>query len=173
MTTKPGRRRGERGASLIEFAMIAPLLFILLFGVIEFARLVGSYTSVWTAAREGARYATTSGVDTVDPSILRYKSCDGILAAAQAKIVMTEVTAANIEISWVAEDGTVLADCDSSTAPIDPATDHNLILPTGTQIQVRVTDAFDGVVPIVGGMLDGIDLSSTQKRSIYLGVLGD
>ncbi len=157
---------------MIEFAIVAPLLFLLLFGVIEFSRLIGAYTSVWTAAREGARYATTSGDDPYNPNILRYRSCDGILAAAQSKAVLSKVTTANIDISWVAPDGTVLADCDSSTAPPDPATDHNLLLPDGTKIEVTVTDTFQGVSPIVGGLLDGLDLSSTQRRSIYLGVLG-
>jgi Flp pilus assembly protein TadG len=50
-------RRGERGATLVEFAVVAPILFLMLFGVVEFARLVVGFTGVWTAAREGARYA--------------------------------------------------------------------------------------------------------------------
>jgi hypothetical protein len=36
--------------------MIAPLLFLLLFGIIEFSILIFSYNTIANAAREGARY---------------------------------------------------------------------------------------------------------------------
>ena len=31
------RKRGDKGANLVEFAMIAPFLILLLFGIMEFA----------------------------------------------------------------------------------------------------------------------------------------
>lgn len=49
--------RNERGASLVEFALIAPLLFLLLFGIIEFAWLFAQNLDVKHGAREGARLA--------------------------------------------------------------------------------------------------------------------
>jgi len=48
--------RREKGAALIEYAMIAPLLFLLLIGIIEFSILIFSYNTIANAAREGARY---------------------------------------------------------------------------------------------------------------------
>ena len=48
--------RREKGAALVEYALIAPLLFLLLFGIIEFSILVFSYNTIANAAREGARY---------------------------------------------------------------------------------------------------------------------
>lgn len=56
-------RKGERGASLIEFAFAAPLLVLLLFGIIEFGYLFGQFNEVRHAAREGARYAAVSRPD--------------------------------------------------------------------------------------------------------------
>jgi hypothetical protein len=53
----------ERGASLVEFALVAPLLFVLLFGMIEFGWLFGQFNEVRHAAREGARYAAVSRPD--------------------------------------------------------------------------------------------------------------
>jgi Flp pilus assembly protein TadG len=47
----------ERGATLVEFSIIAPLLFILLFGVIEFGWLFAKNTEVRHGAREAARLA--------------------------------------------------------------------------------------------------------------------
>jgi Flp pilus assembly protein TadG len=49
--------RGSRGQALAEFALVAPLFFLLLFGIIEAGRFV-FYTEVLAnATREGARYA--------------------------------------------------------------------------------------------------------------------
>jgi Flp pilus assembly protein TadG len=53
-----GRHKsGERGANLVEFAILAPLLILLLFGIIEFAWVFGQNLNVRHGAREGARLA--------------------------------------------------------------------------------------------------------------------
>jgi Flp pilus assembly protein TadG len=48
--------KNERGGSLVEFAIIMPLLFILLFGIIEFGLLLYNQAVITNASREGARY---------------------------------------------------------------------------------------------------------------------
>lgn len=70
MTVSNKRRRSSRGATLIEFALCAFLLVIVLLSVVEMGRMVLVYTTVTNAARAGARYAivhgstrTGSGVD--------------------------------------------------------------------------------------------------------------
>ncbi len=52
------RRSAERGQSLAEFALILPILLILIFGVIEFGMVLRSYIEVTNATREGARLAS-------------------------------------------------------------------------------------------------------------------
>ena len=52
-------RDGERGQSLVEFALIAPLLFLLLFAVIQFGFLMGGQIGLTNGVRETARYAAT------------------------------------------------------------------------------------------------------------------
>jgi Flp pilus assembly protein TadG len=47
----------SRGQALVEFALIAPLFFLLLFGIIEAGRFVFYYEILNNATREGARYA--------------------------------------------------------------------------------------------------------------------
>lgn len=56
-------RRGERsrGQALVEFALAAPILFVLIFGTIEAARFIFYYELVQNATREGARYAIVHG----------------------------------------------------------------------------------------------------------------
>jgi Flp pilus assembly protein TadG len=54
-------RRSRVGQSLVEFALIAPLFFTLVFGIIEGGRLLWTYHTVSHAAKEGARYTTVRG----------------------------------------------------------------------------------------------------------------
>lgn len=55
------RRHGERGASLPETAIVIGVLLTLILGVIEFGRLLYTYSFVAQIAREGARWATVRG----------------------------------------------------------------------------------------------------------------
>lgn len=50
-------RRDERGTALVEFALIAPFLFLLLFGIIDFGRALNYYNQVTQLAGQGARAA--------------------------------------------------------------------------------------------------------------------
>ncbi|MFB6612308.1 TadE/TadG family type IV pilus assembly protein [Agromyces sp. NPDC056379] len=47
--------RTERGAAAVEFALIVPVLLLLVFGVIEFSRLYNEQISLTNAARSAAR----------------------------------------------------------------------------------------------------------------------
>jgi len=49
-----GQRR-ERGAAAVEFALVMPLLLILILGIAEFGRAYNIQTTLSAAAREGAR----------------------------------------------------------------------------------------------------------------------
>ena len=48
-------KNGERGASVVEFAIVLPILLVLLFGVIEFGFIFYNKEMLTNAAREGAR----------------------------------------------------------------------------------------------------------------------
>jgi hypothetical protein len=50
------RLRREDGASAVEFALVAPLLFMLVFGIIGFGLAFLQVQSIRTAVREGGRY---------------------------------------------------------------------------------------------------------------------
>ncbi len=50
-----GRHRSERGASLVEFAILMPLLVLLLLGVVEFGWGLAQQIDVRHKAREGLR----------------------------------------------------------------------------------------------------------------------
>ncbi len=58
------RKRGEKGANLVEFAILAPFLILLLFGIIEFAWVFATNLDVKHGAREGARITAVNTPDT-------------------------------------------------------------------------------------------------------------
>jgi hypothetical protein len=51
------RASGQRSQALIEFALVSPVLLLLLFGVIDLGRAIFYYDTLNHAAREGARVA--------------------------------------------------------------------------------------------------------------------
>jgi Flp pilus assembly protein TadG len=48
-------KRDDRGAVMVEFAIILPVLLLILLGIIEFGRAYNAQVSIQAAAREGAR----------------------------------------------------------------------------------------------------------------------
>jgi Flp pilus assembly protein TadG len=54
MPTK--QRAHERGANIVEAALVIPLLLIILVGVVDMGRAYFSYITIINAAREGARW---------------------------------------------------------------------------------------------------------------------
>jgi Flp pilus assembly protein TadG len=52
--------RDEHGGSLVEFAIVMPLLLLFLFGIIEMGLLLYNQAVITNASREGARYGIVS-----------------------------------------------------------------------------------------------------------------
>jgi Flp pilus assembly protein TadG len=64
VVTRVQRFRSERGAALLEFALVLPLLLSLLFGIFTGGAAYFRHISVVDAVREGARYGATLAVAT-------------------------------------------------------------------------------------------------------------
>jgi len=77
--------RDERGAAAVEFALIAPVLFLLLFGTIEFGAMYNAQILVTSAARDAAR---TMAIDN-DTAAAKTAA---IAAAPGIGLVASEVT---------------------------------------------------------------------------------
>ena len=58
-------RHRSRAQAMVEFALVAPLFFLLLFGIIEAGRFIFYYETLNNATREGARYAIVNGASTI------------------------------------------------------------------------------------------------------------
>ena len=62
-------RYNQKGAAIVEFAIILPLLLLLIFGMIEFSLLMYNKAMITNASREGARRGI---VYRVDPTTFNY-----------------------------------------------------------------------------------------------------
>jgi Flp pilus assembly protein TadG len=66
MTPRRSRtRRRPAGQAMVEFALVAPMFFLLLFGIVEAGRFIFYYETLSHATREGARYAIVNGANTL------------------------------------------------------------------------------------------------------------
>lgn len=91
------RRRRERGQSLVEFAMIAPLLVILIFGFVDTARLYQAWVTIQGAAREGARFGVT-GRDTCPVATSNRVACIKYWAAQRTKSLTNSSTLISVTV---------------------------------------------------------------------------
>jgi Flp pilus assembly protein TadG len=55
-------RRDDKGATAVEFAMIAPVLLAIMMGIIEFGMIIFTYTTAGVASRDVARRIATGRI---------------------------------------------------------------------------------------------------------------
>ena len=79
----------QRGAQLIEAALVLPLLLLVVLGILDFGMLFWQFESVTNAAREGARVAILSGYSTTDVEnrVQQYLDDAGLTDTAAISVV--------------------------------------------------------------------------------------
>ncbi len=100
---KPGRHEGERGQALIEFALTIPVVFMVLFGIIDFGRALYAYDLVTNAARLGTRYAIVHGTSCT-PSPCTATSGD-IQTYVQSMVTGIDASSVTVVATWPAATG--------------------------------------------------------------------
>jgi Flp pilus assembly protein TadG len=73
-------RRSEGGLAAVEFALIAPILLMLIFGIILYSLYFSAYMSIRVAAAEGAR-AAVMGLSTAERTTLATARVNQVVAA--------------------------------------------------------------------------------------------
>ena len=107
-------RRRRRAQALVEFALVVPWFFLLLFGIIEAGRFIFYYESLSHATREGARYAIVNGANTLGcasgPAAPNSTPCDvvGNKVKARVKSAAFDILGTGVTVTpqWLKPDGT-------------------------------------------------------------------
>lgn len=141
---------------MVEFALVLPVLLLLIFGIFEFGRMLFVYSAVFTASREAARYGSAAGVVGGVPL---YNDCAGIKAAAQKLSFLTGMQEDDIFIQYDSGPGTAILPPSGCPLPAD-------ILVTGgcNRILVEVNAEFTPIVPLVN--LPATPIRSKSARTI-------
>ena len=154
---------GQRSQALIEFALVSPILLLLLFGVIDIGRAVFYYDTVNHAAREGARVAVrASNALPTNGEVLNAVSSHMLGTPVTAPCPQGPVTAATPpdNTAWVyITEPAPPATVESSPPPNAPGGEYaatasgscSAVNPAGGNRQLQVTIRFNLVLitPIV------------------------
>lgn len=84
------RRARDAGAAAVEFALVFPMLVVLVFGIIDFGALVNAHVTLANATRDAARAASLSATE----AEIRTQATAGIasMSAADRATAVTTVT---------------------------------------------------------------------------------
>lgn len=116
--------KGEQGSTVVEFAMVAGLFFMVIIGVIEFGRLLYTHNALTDAARRGARYAALhkqADLDCVTDVIIygeshiqRVPNTNTCEAKAGAVPLVNHMKDTNIKITYLGANNDEDPDIDTS-----------------------------------------------------------
>jgi Flp pilus assembly protein TadG len=153
---RPNRRflGSERGTALVEFALIAPILFFLVFGIVEFGRALNYYNDLTQLAGQGARAAVVSRNPDGTAVGTTNADCAGNNQSIQCQIAKTYPTDNELRNGISVCLGTLKADnsIDTGTTP-----------QVGDPITVRTRFKFHFLTSFFGAT---ITLSSTQTERL-------
>lgn len=94
--TKLHRKR--LGAATVEFAMVAPFIFFIIFGSVEFARMMMVKQALTNAAREGCRHATLA-------TVLDFESAEDVVRNLLTGTIVGSLDPAVVQVSISPESG--------------------------------------------------------------------
>ena len=154
MTAKLGQRT-EQGQALAEFALTIPILLMLIFGVIDFARAVFALSQVVDASRQGVRYGIVDGLSSNQH---QYLDCNGIRATALAVPGFVDMANFTIDISYEDAQNTFISDCVDGLSVWD--VNH------GDVLVVHVEGSIRPLTPVLLMFTDSFTFEYTSRRTI-------
>ena len=93
------QKRRERGQSLVETAVVLPILILLVAAIVDFGRVFDAYIVLTNAAREGARFGSVNPELPVDgPGGVKELVVDDVLGSGTNITQMTGFTADNVTV---------------------------------------------------------------------------
>jgi len=154
----------SKAQAMVEFAIVLPILLLLLYGILEVGRFLFIYSSVVTASRQAVRYGTATGQGE-NTTLPRYQDCVGIRDAAKSAAYISTLDDSEIEINYDAGPGQPLQPyCNGIDSPPSGAD----LSDNKHRIQVTIIEQFVPLVPLVP--LEPQEIKATSSRTVLLSV---
>jgi Flp pilus assembly protein TadG len=154
-----GRRRGEEGQGLVEFALVLTPLLLLLLGIVQFGFIFNAYITVTSAAREAARSGTIYVYDRThtksDNDTARNDEIQASLVASLNGLAKTAPNFAN-GTTWTSSTSGTTATFVNGDITITYTLPGNVTASDpreGYRVTVRATYHQDLVIPMIGNLL--------------------
>jgi len=145
-------KRKQRGQGMVEFALVLPVLILLLIGIMEFGYFFFVYSSANTAVRSAVRYGSASGDN--GSGVPYYQDCPGIREVATRLGRYANIQNGDVTIFYDKGPGTSSeGNCGGG---YDPA--------LGERIVVQVTVTYHPIISLLN--LPDIDIQAESARTI-------
>jgi Flp pilus assembly protein TadG len=148
MSGRRGHTRGERGGAALEFALIAPLLFMLVFGIADFGWMLMKANLVNSATRDAARVSSLAG------------TYDEIESSVEVSLESAGIDPADVDVSITCTNPSG-SNCSNSPGSYD------VNATSGSTVTVTVTYIHEWITP-VGAMCGLIGGESCVGDTIVL-----
>lgn len=147
MTKRPFR--GDAGVALVEFALVAPVLLVLMIGILDVGRAVNAYVTISNAAREGSRYAALH--PTASPGAIE--------SAVRARVVPLDASTVDVTTSYY--DGTAF-----QTFPPSGGIPTSSPKPSFIPIRVEVSYDWHAATMLIGIFFSSPSFTATSTVDV-------
>lgn len=135
------RDTADLGQGLVEFALVLPLILLLISGIVEFGRMLAIYNGVSNASREAARYGAVVG-DPGNGAGYYFLDCEGMRAAAKRTAGLATITDGDITIVYDHGAGAPFGTCTQGVQPNPP-------IANGDRVRVTVQASYAPILPLL------------------------
>jgi uncharacterized repeat protein (TIGR01451 family) len=167
----------RRGQGLMEFALILPLLLLLILGAIETGRMLAIFSSLSSASKMAVRYGAVAGdydVFTAGDQPF-YNNCNGIRATARRAALFVPLEDAGISIRYERGVGTItqtigLCAPGAVTPTVALTSTAPITILDGDRMVISITATYRPIVPIVP--LPEVPMTFAAARTIFTVIIG-
>ena len=149
--------RTSSGQSILEFALVLPLLFLLIVNVVNYGGLLYAYITVANASRSGASYMSMGNSSAYGPDVPTVSQIQGVVHADMASLprgTTAPVAVCGIQLDgttkWISSYPATYATC---TMPSSPPTGSTFTDPQSSSDMIGTVQVQYRYCPFVKGWI--------------------
>ena len=156
---EPRKKKHQSGQGLIEFAFAVPIFLMMVFGIIDVARVLFSYVQVSNASRQAIRYGIVDGLEAASH---QYLNCAGIRGAALELPGLLTLSNDDVDVYYEDATGTKITDCVDGLTILDVNAGDVLVVNVNAEVPV--------LTPVLMAFTDKFEFYYTTRRTIVNGI---